>query len=185
MDECPDADGSVVRRISCILTYSGSIPDIFLNYLLFAINVAGCTCMAMTYRPGKHRYAAACLVFVVAFQIGLCLQVGCSGISITWCAMAGWMMSERRVIAIDSIGRRQSTIFSYLNYYITAMWCDGAAIVYYAIVSEPITTVAHVCAVILGATLSLLSTRLYSDHDGSSDASLDQQEASSTPLIPS
>lgn len=40
---------------------------------------------------------------------------------------------------------------------------DLAIILYYAVVAEAITTVAHICALILGATLSRASLQQYPD----------------------
>ena len=39
--------------------------------------------------------ATTSLVFVTAFQIGLCLAVKCSGISIIWCACIGWYVHKK------------------------------------------------------------------------------------------
>jgi hypothetical protein len=34
------------------------------------------------------------LAFVAGFQVALCLAVGCVGVSVVWCAMAGWMLTD-------------------------------------------------------------------------------------------
>ena len=128
---------------------------------------------------------------VIFFQITLCLVVHCYGISIVWCAMAGWIISERKRIK-DDIGLEpratdQATPSS------TASSChdndsgvnnadpqnndqqhetgitrmallvillDIGTIVNYVVVSALITTVAHICAMVLGAILSELSQRM-------------------------
>ena len=97
MDECPSTTSSstasatlnwqdYVSRTECILTYGGHSPvDLWLNYGLLSINLLVCG-LWLWNRQGDefHRFAPAfgSLVFAVAFQIVLCLQVGCSGISI-------------------------------------------------------------------------------------------------------
>jgi hypothetical protein len=134
------------------------------------------------------RSALISLGFAVAFQIGLCLGLQCSGISIVWCAMAGWM--------VRAIVRRQNgpstnnnSTTAHGNAFLRlfggccscelwnnnidslnngndycgklvvqlALFSDAAGIVYYAVTAEAITTVAHVCALVMGATLYSLS----------------------------
>ena len=97
MDECPSTTSSstasatlnwqdYVSRTECILTYGGHSPvDLWLNYGLLSINLLVCGLWLWNRRGDEfHRFAPAfgSLVFAVAFQIVLCLQVGCSGISI-------------------------------------------------------------------------------------------------------
>ena len=118
-------------------------------------------------------------VFIVfLFQIGLCLLVHCYGISLVWCAMGGWIVSERKRLR----GRLQNGDLSAfrssaVGVEMSVVLMDISAIVYYAFVSPFITTVAHVCALILGATLSLTSIRLYDEDHGISEAT------PSTPLV--
>lgn len=102
------------------------------------------------------------------------------GVSIIWCAMGGWILSERKRLAehdaaeasSSTVWRMQSTTLERL-----VVLCDVGAIAYYAVVLPILTTVAHVSALILGATLSLLSIRLY-------DEPAEPEAASATPLIP-
>lgn len=83
--------------------------------------------------------------------------------------MGGWIVSERkrlrgRLMADDgdlSAFRRAAVVVE-----MTVVLLDIVVIVYYAIVSSWITTVAHVCALVLGATLSLMSIRLYDEDHG-------------------
>eukprot|EP00980_Cylindrotheca_fusiformis_P026285 scaffold15718_cov126-Cylindrotheca_fusiformis.AAC.3 len=94
-------DGEVVvDRILCILTYGGSGVDMGINYFLLALNLLCCTTITMTLSSTelyRRKWAlVAALASVVAFQVVLCLILGCSGISIIWCAMAGWMISQQR-----------------------------------------------------------------------------------------
>ena len=52
--------------------------------------------------------ATTSLVFVTAFQIGLCLAVKCSGISIIWCACIGWYVHKKsKLVVATTITTRQ------------------------------------------------------------------------------
>jgi hypothetical protein len=170
-----------------------------------------------TARAVRKRHvwcAVASFFFVVTFQIVLCLVLACSGISIVWCAMLGWIISEERstlvtnqflqqqqVVSIRHDGNqsqselaggtdmaseddatmsltafmrdRQIAEPSPINVtsivakkqarkrlIVFVVFVDSASIVYYGVVAEPITTVAHACAIVLGALLSLLSLEL-------------------------
>jgi nitrate reductase NapE component len=97
------------NRLVCILTYDGDGLDVIINYVLLIVNLL--VCVAQLRAGGIHHddtqnehqrqsrgravKAAAALVFVVAFQLVLCLAVGCVGISVVWCAMMGWIACER------------------------------------------------------------------------------------------
>ena len=87
--------------IRIILTYDGSVTTILLNYFMLAINLMYCT-LVTTSIIGSSGWIPRCgfriaaLVGVFVFQIGLCIVQGCVGISIVWCAMAGWLWRERR-----------------------------------------------------------------------------------------
>ena len=95
--------GTVVSRVGCILSYNGSHFDVMLNYSLIVLNLIYCVVAMHTAslsRPQPSTFvvyhALGALVFVIGFQLVLCLALGCSGVSIIWCAMCGWIMSERR-----------------------------------------------------------------------------------------
>ena len=57
---------------------------------------------------------------------------------------------------------------------------DLAAVVYYAVVAEPITTVAHCCALVMGACLSQLVNRQSGVAWGTTDTA---SESPSEPLL--
>jgi hypothetical protein len=145
LEECP-LEGPVSARLGCILSYAGSERDMWINYTVLLVNATWC-CWVAARNPkiSSHYYMyLASLIFVVAFQLGLCLQLGCVGISIIWCAMAAWAWRER-----------QSTmsLLRWLPQGITV-----AAIIYYLITEPLITTVAHLCALVLGYLLSFLGS---------------------------
>ena len=109
MDEC--SSGSVADRVQCILTYGGAtwrqaicsffrahleaIENIVINYSLLICDVAYCAwCVRLWHlRP---LWPLAELLAVMTFQVLLCLLLGCSGVSIVWCAIVGWYVLARR-----------------------------------------------------------------------------------------
>jgi hypothetical protein len=172
MEGC--TNGTLLVRTGCILTYQGSQKDIVLNYALLVANVVVCS---ITTASNAHRglerklVASGALVFVAAYQINLCLIVGCSGISIIWSACAGWILGEgrRRACMLGVYGSSATeTSSSPWNRHITLLvWervmlaADVLVIIYYACVTEAITTVAHLCAILMGFLLSLASIRIF------------------------
>ena len=105
-------------------------------------------------QPPTTRAAVLSLIFALAFQIGLCLVLHCSGISIVWCAGAGWMLYGSRQDHSAPFSRRHSKWQFWLP-----LAMDGAGIMFYAITAELITTIAHACALVLGATLYWIASR--------------------------
>jgi hypothetical protein len=174
MEEC--SSGTLLARTGCILTYQGSQKDIILNYSLLVANVVVCSITtASNAHYGTSRglerklVASGALVFVAAYQINLCLFVGCSGISIIWCAIAGWILGEgRRRACMPGGSESRAMEASPWNRYISLLvWervmlaANVIVIIYYACVTEAITTVAHLCAILMGVLLSLASIRIF------------------------
>eukprot|EP00540_Astrosyne_radiata_P011954 CAMPEP_0116834624 /NCGR_PEP_ID=MMETSP0418-20121206/7092_1 /TAXON_ID=1158023 /ORGANISM="Astrosyne radiata, Strain 13vi08-1A" /LENGTH=204 /DNA_ID=CAMNT_0004464199 /DNA_START=52 /DNA_END=666 /DNA_ORIENTATION=+ len=158
-------DGGFGDRLWCMLDYEGNQLDVLINYPLLVVNFLVCVlalCLQPTTDAAKVRklrwYAFACLVCVTLFQLGLCSLVYCTGISIVWCAMGGWIIRERRQLQEST--ERSSLRTDSLALERIVIVLDFCIILYYAFVANPITTVAHVCAVVLGAILSLLSVPL-------------------------
>ena len=162
-------DEKLNGRLGCILTYNGSERDITINYVVLVVNLIWCT-VSIRFQnlqvPEKAykliRFALLSLIGVAVFQICLCLFIGCSGISIIWRAMAGWMVRahhgrKTQQEVQGSIGRWE--IIELLVFVLNA-----SLIFFYALVTEPITTVAHSCALVLGGILSMISIRLYDDY---------------------
>ena len=163
---CP-AEGTIHSRIYCIISYHGSATDVVINYILLLINLIACvraavvesrqnndiythkktedgvtTTTTSTIKTARHRVCA--FLFVWIFQVGLCLLladladdgVGCAGISIVWCAMFGWSWRETT--------RSLPLLLTALNV---------TAVAYYAVTEAAITTVAHLCAFVMGTML--------------------------------
>jgi hypothetical protein len=88
--------------------------------------------------------------------------------------MGGWIISERKRLRLlrgdlNSV-RRVAVVAEML-----VVLLDVTAIIYYAVVANAVTSLAHVCALILGATLSLISIKRYDD--------VEYEPTPSTPLM--
>ena len=128
-----------------------------------------------SYMSKRTLYAILSLVFVSAFQIGLCIMVKCAGISIIWCAMAAWIWMDCYYMFFRVRSSPPSSLstpllndnisvdklFRKIQYHqIIILLIDFMALVYYAIVMEPITTVAHILAfTVLGLPLHSMTEK--------------------------
>lgn len=156
-------NGALPERVECILTYGGSTRDIAVNYIMLAINLAGCV-MLLPPNTSSSRHALS-FAFVWVFQIGLCLALaqasddgyGCAGISIVWCAMGGWMVNQQQKKSREQpiLRKRDQRPSHPLWNLLTAS--NIVVGVYYWITEAFITTLAHFLAVILGWLLSWLT----------------------------
>ena len=122
---------SCAGDLLCVLTYAGSRTDVAINYaLLFATGT-----LFIFGGPPKRR--GAFLAFSAAFQLGLCYVIGCAGVSIIWCACAGGG-------ALDEHRSSRLVAFSVVAVAVVA------ALLWYALVAEAITDIAHLCALTMG-----------------------------------
>ena len=137
-----------------------------------------------TNDPSIHPYLSLTSnhVAVIAFQIVLCLIVECVGISIIWCAIFAWILVEVAcgrgiggAASSDTESIRQvetsntsptcvgygnlSSRCSCIAVVSTILCVDLAAILYYAITAPAITTVAHICAILMGVILEVVAVR--------------------------
>lgn len=138
--------------------------DIAINYLVLAITAAYFVESMMSLRRAggtRGRVAAFdCSAFAAlwAFQIGLCVGVGCEGISIIWAALFGASFPDYWAFRGDT---RRGAVARVL--YATQCAASAGALVYYA-VTEPLdpTTTAHACAVALGLAIGFIKNRCLS-----------------------
>lgn len=168
--------GSLSSRLACILSYGGSLSDIIINYTLVVLNVLYCS-MALQaslykYSRGPRAsemevirqrrrivFADGALAFVVLFQIVLCLALSCSGVSIIWCAMCGWIMCDR----LRRVGGFEHNEITVNRAGQSVILMDFVVIGYYGVMFPLITTIAHCCALSLGAVLAFISARATTD----------------------
>lgn len=133
--------------------------DIVINYAVLCCSVVGLIAAHSGTTSGVLRSLGLLLWFTI-FQVLLCLGVGCAGISVIWCAAVaastpaasrlGWMNTgtKPRPVSQENIfGWGISTLKGVLA---ASAATTSMAIVYYAVVAEAITTLAHVLALGLG-----------------------------------
>eukprot|EP01060_Flectonema_neradi_P008515 TRINITY_DN16088_c0_g1_i1.p1 TRINITY_DN16088_c0_g1~~TRINITY_DN16088_c0_g1_i1.p1 ORF type:complete len:151 (+),score=23.65 TRINITY_DN16088_c0_g1_i1:229-681(+) len=127
-----------------ILTYDGSSTDIILNYIALVVCLFPFLFFLLKGGGGKVVYWwVAAFMFLWAFQIGLCLAEGCTGISVVWNAIIGHAV-------VDHIREKVFHFRILLFAGVFAAVIDA----YYLFTAEMLTTVAHVCALLLGSLLS-------------------------------
>lgn len=128
-----------------ILTYDGASLDISINYATTAVILCAAVA-AMLRRPSGRQYAlvgaSIALSAVIAFQLGLCVCLGCTGISVVWNAAVGYMLITD--VLQGAPDRRML---------LAAMLVCALVDVYYLATAEPLTTIAHGCALLLGTAL--------------------------------
>ena len=168
---------------TCTGTISVDWFNSILNYILIIINVLSCSCLhaektsTALSGPGQSNAAnptifatRVFIAFVIAFQLSLCLFIAdCVGVSIVWCSMFGWLFmcmqtfssSQTRIQSVSIItAPTQSTLAK------TVALLDCGVIVFYAVVSDIISTIAHCLAIVMGVVLwkvATWSTNYYSN----------------------
>lgn len=124
-----------------ILSYDGGVLDMAINYSVLTLTLLALG-NAQRSRPASAAVATLSLLFVSSFQIGLCLCLGCTGVSIVWNAAAGYALPTE-------LTRRTAADRAILATLALCLIVD----VYYAVTAEQLTTIAHGCAILLGAVL--------------------------------
>ena len=133
--------GGLAARLVCVATYGGDARDTVLN------DAAVVAAVLATLARGPRGPRLLVVAGLVAFQFGLCLAVGCAGVSVVWAALAG-------VVALDAAAPPR-----HLAARGAVLACVLALAAYYAITAPLLTTVAHACAFALGALLHRLVLR--------------------------
>lgn len=93
-------------------------------------------------------------LFSFLLQIILCLFDGCVGISIIWCSYCGFSVVAYQNLSKDPVVKQEYSKRRFLKpiYNLSLTYC-GVVCMYYAMAEEPITTVAHACAVVMGGLI--------------------------------
>jgi hypothetical protein len=149
---------SLTSQIQDILDYEGSETDVILNYTAIVVTLTPILFILFELSGSLRLWRfiwIPLLIFLFAFQIALCIIVGCFGVSIVWSALCGFSVyiyyrilnsadvcNGRTNLLLIRLSLSSSVLFS------TALW------IYYAATSDVITTVAHLCAIILGIALA-------------------------------
>lgn len=125
------------------LTYEGQVRDLVINYALVVLVLLPYVVVATDAKGSGDWAWAACLAVALVVQVLLWFAVGATGVSIVWSALAAFTLMD---LWRGDIGRAQPNTFLAL----LALGGAGTGIVYYALTFPRITTIAHLCAVLLG-----------------------------------
>lgn len=124
------------------LTYDGSLLHCLINYGLLCISALA----LHRYQPARGWWA--CLLVATALQMALWFGANAAGVSVVWCMLAGFgLVAWRRAGTERSPG---------LRFLLAALLLDLAGIALYAGWFPPITTEAHLVAVVLGGIVQML-----------------------------
>ena len=114
----------------------------------------------------RTRDKIAVLLSITVFQLWLCYTFDTVGISVIWNAQCGWSLLERQ---------GSTTILTSVVYA-----CTAAADIYYLVLEQTITTVAHVLALLLGLMLFTVVERIRRVRRPESASLLSSQEEPDT-----
>ena len=88
----------------------------------------------------------------LAIQIGVCLKEKCQGVSLIWAAITGVLIEG------TAFGRYSSPSAACKLLAPTGISASAVAIIAYAVIAPPVTTVAHVLAVLLGMVAAAITS---------------------------
>jgi len=146
MKDCTNS-GVILSRLECIATYNDDTISIFINYSMLVLTLYPFYLTFFGTKPKRIVTAILLLFFYFLFQFCLCLAIGCTGISIVWCAVLGSSICSF-MHNISSERHRRSTT----RFIMAAMvFAFGLSlIIYYAVTLPFVTTVAHLLAIVMG-----------------------------------
>ena len=131
-------------------TYSGTTFHMLINYGLIVLTLLPLILLSKTEKIKPWHFA---FIFSFLFQIFLWFFPGAEGVSVVWCAMAGFglmhLLKNRLAITMAKYQLVGISLFPAL-----------IGNVYYAVTFPLITTIAHVCAVLMGMGLYFLGWRM-------------------------
>jgi membrane associated rhomboid family serine protease len=149
-----------VHIIIPALTYNGSVFDTALNAVVLVILI---TALAVQSRSTWW----ITLVAMVVLQVVLWFALEASGISVVWSGLAGAALVD---LVERRLSSRRGSAPARLPHatdpeprqwvLATAVGIAAAAMVFYAVALPPITTVAHVLALVVGAGIDALTRRV-------------------------
>jgi hypothetical protein len=170
--ECPSGN------VGCILSYNGDLNSCVINYAVFMYQLVVNSLYFWLTHPNDKLDAnnrticviwqCVALAIVIAYQVVLCIFLGCSGISIVWNVMVGFILRDLcqtiRTSTFSSTAETSETSVNQANQkrkknaslFVASCAPAFAADLYYAITADFITTVAHICALVLGCLIASL-----------------------------
>jgi len=143
------------------LDYFGSWSDIAINYSLIAV------CAAPLVRPPPSSSAppgarGALFLSACGLQVLIWgLVPDCYGVSLVWSTLLGTYLAEIALRAFNPPANLPEPRWLGGSGAGGAVAASVAGIAYYAAVEEPITTVAHLAAVLVGIVLGLALRRCF------------------------
>jgi hypothetical protein len=140
--------------ITPALTYDGRIFDTVLNTVVLLVLIAA-------FAVQQKSPSWITLVAMSALQVTLWFALGATGFSVVWCGLAGAVLVD--LVATHTSRRRSPESISRLNLWwipLAAFIVVIAAIAFYAVAIPPISTVAHLLALAVGAGIDSLTASL-------------------------
>ena len=125
------------------MTYDGRIAHVLINYALIILVLLPNVFIGQRMEGSPDWTWMTCLGIALLVQVLLWFIAQASGVSIVWSALAGYTL-----IAYGTRGTGSAEQNGFLA--LLALSSAGCAIVYYAVTYPLITTIAHICAVLLG-----------------------------------
>ena len=137
------------ENIYHFLLYDGAISDILINYSLILLYTI------VFYYPWTSSHLNISKLFItIHIFICITLQVivwfleDAYGVSLIWCGQLGLLI----FVIVHSMYKLKSIIV--LKPHLVSVLTGVGAVIYYAIVYPPITTVAHIAAVVVGCLMA-------------------------------
>ena len=131
-----------------IFTYDDCSTDIAINYILIVL-LQG----TILLHDFPISTTVLSTIYLWAFQITLCLIVGCIGVSVVWSSQMGILIHNRYFRTASSHPSWSICLFY------ASIAAGFIAWIYYAVIEEPITTIAHVCALAMGVLVDIVAQR--------------------------
>ena len=165
--------------VPCILTYDGDPQPLAINYTVLVVLLIVAASELAAQRPGakdgewtqRASWQLAVFMVLVGLQVGICVFVDWTGISIIWNAMASFLLFQRRRGRLEyrkqlpkkvEIGKPHRLVLC-VEWIIELRPVDhvvhfgalvaAAADLYYLWTAEWPSNVAHGCALVLGVAI--------------------------------
>lgn len=133
----------VLQMIGNGLTYEGQVLHIIINYALVALTVIPFPRPDNRVQRGSSHAWLGCLAIASGVQVVVWFTMRAVGISIIWCAMAGYLFMDYTRGDIGQAREKPQLAM-------VALVAAGIGIVYYAAAFPIDTTVAHLVALVMG-----------------------------------
>lgn len=157
------------KTVIGILTYYGRTDDTILNYTSLTCSTVAlatlCYHLQVQYEGSTRHVWIPLTLFLLLFQVGLCLVLSCSGISIIWSSEIGFCWYFLPVFFTEQAEKSHTRLLPLTLVGLSSLLASSLWIYYYT-TAELLTTVAHACAVLLGALCGWL-VRRYVKHRAS------------------